>query len=71
MSTRKLPKRLQTIPEFLVLHPQFTDGQVRHALRNRIYNGLASATYRRANGRREVLIDPAAYTAHLTAVVPA
>lgn len=71
MSTKKSRSRLQTIPEFVVLHPQFTEYQVRYALRRRHENGLAPATFRRANGRREVLIDPAAYVTHLTAVVPA
>jgi hypothetical protein len=63
--------RLLTIPEYLTTHPQFTDGQVRHALRNRATNGLAEHTFRRAVGKRDILLDPAAYTAHLTAVVPA
>jgi len=71
MLTRNTRLRLLTIPEYLTTHPQFTDGQVRHALRNRHTNGLAKYTFRRANGRREVLIDPAAYTGFLTAVVPA
>jgi hypothetical protein len=44
---------------------------VRHALRNRHKNGLAEHTFKRATGKRDVLLDPAAYTAHLTAVVPA
>lgn len=71
MSIRKARLRLLTIPEYLTTHPQFTDGQVRHALRNRAANGLAEHTFRRTVGKRDILLDPAAYTAHLTGLVPA
>jgi hypothetical protein len=71
MNNRKPRLRLLTIPEYRTTHPQFTDAQIRYALRNRATNGLAEHTFRRATGKRDILLDPAAYTAHLTAVVPA
>lgn len=70
MSTKRRP-RLQTIPEFLTLRPHFTKNQVLWAVRNRDANGLAGHTFRRTTGRRDILIDPAAYARHLSAVVPA
>jgi hypothetical protein len=71
MNTKKPRQRLQTIPEFLTLRPQYTEDQVRYAIRNRKKFGLADATFRRATGRRDILLDPARYAAHLAAVVPA
>lgn len=71
MSTKKPRLRLQTIPEFLACRPHITEDQVRYAIRNRHANGLADATFRRATGRRDILLNPARYAAHLAAVVPA
>jgi hypothetical protein len=71
MSTKKARPRLQTIPEFLTLRPQYTEDQVRYAIRNRNKFGLGDATFRRATGRREILLDPSRYATHLAAVVPA
>lgn len=71
MSTKKTRPRLQTIPEFLAQRPQYTESQVRYAIRNRAQFSLDDATFRRATGRRDILLDPARYAAHLAAVVPA
>lgn len=71
MNTKKARVRLQTIPEFITLRPQYTEDQVRYVIRNREKFGLADATFRRATGRRDILLDPARYAAHLAAVVPA
>jgi hypothetical protein len=50
MSNRKAPGRLLTIPEFIAAHPEYTENNLRWALRARERNGLKPYVYKRAFG---------------------
>jgi hypothetical protein len=71
-STKKPPRRLVTILEFLEAHPEYNESQLRWALRHREHNDLAGHVFKRPAYRAVTLVfSPSAMLTHLTRVVPA